>query len=76
MATTVTRKGQVTIPKPIREARGLAPPKFLTIWWRDDLTGVTFHAMMLDEAMANGPLRPVDRATIEQHCAEGARSND
>src|SRR5215204_1045667 len=40
-----------TIQKPKRAPRGLAPLRFPMTWWRDDLTSVTFHAMMLDETM-------------------------
>ena len=69
MATTVTSKGQVTIPKPVRDHLGIVPGS--QIAFRRAADG----SIVIEKADATGP-QPSRLASLRGHAARGGMSTD
>jgi len=79
MLATLTSKGQVTVPKPIRERLRLHAGDKLDFFLRDDghMEVVPKKSSMKDlKGMIPPPRRDVTLADMERAIAEGARGDD
>jgi AbrB family looped-hinge helix DNA binding protein len=69
MATTVTRKGQVTIPKPVRDHLGIGPGSQIAFRRADN------GSIVIEKAEATAP-RPSRLASVRGHAGRGGMSTD
>jgi antitoxin PrlF len=69
MATTVTRKGQVTIPKPVRDHLGIGPGSQIAFRRSDD------GSIVIEKADAIAP-QPSRLASLRGHAGRGMSTDE
>jgi AbrB family looped-hinge helix DNA binding protein len=69
MATTVTSKGQVTIPKPVRDYLGIGPGSQIAFRRADD------GSILIEKADAAEP-RPSRLASLRGHAGRGMSTDE